>query len=113
MSRLSFFLGHGRRRPLESGAPLPGRCFPALLEGRNAMRAFRLAVVAGLVLSAPVQGAEGEAKKWLTGRWAAPAAEKTPVPEASPVGKPRAKAKAKAKTKARPKGAAAKKQAEE
>src|SRR5262249_2604600 len=90
-------------------------------KSENAMRFAGLIVLAGLVLPARLQGADGEgdAKKWLTGKWApiptpapalagaTPPAEKQAGATASPKGK------AKAKIKTRAKRSAAKKPAEE
>jgi hypothetical protein len=80
------------------------------------MQAASLVVLAGLLLSPQLQGADGrgDAKKWLTGRWApapapgaAAAAEKQSGADANPKGKVKAKIKTKGKR------AAAKKPAEE
>src|SRR6516162_5129424 len=64
------------------------------------MRFVSLAVLFGLVVSARVQADDGDAKKWLTGRWAPAPAEKKSGPETNPAGKPKAKMKARAKRQA-------------
>jgi hypothetical protein len=68
------------------------------------MRSVCLAAVFGLLFSARLQAVDGDAKQWLSGRWApAPAAgavEKKSGPETNPVGKPRVKMKAKARRQA-------------
>ena len=68
------------------------------------MRSVSLAILLGLLFSARLQAAEGDAKKWLTGRWAptpaAAAADKKSSPEANPAGKPKAKTKARTKRQA-------------
>jgi hypothetical protein len=71
------------------------------------MRLASLVILAGLVLSARLEAADGESKKWLPGRWAPSAAEKKPDSE------PKASLRRKAKTKLRSKRLAAKKTAEE
>src|SRR5262245_29299681 len=79
------------------------------------MRAASLVVLAGIMLSPQVQGADGhgDAKKWLTGRWApaptataaAATAEKQSGADANPKGKVKAKIKTKGKRAAAKKGA--------
>jgi hypothetical protein len=70
------------------------------------MRSLCLAVLFGLLFLARLHAVEGDAKKWLTGRWAstpAVAAEKKSGQDANQVGKPKVKMKARAKRQATPK----------
>jgi hypothetical protein len=65
------------------------------------MRPVVLTLLFGFAFSARLQAAEGDAKKWLAGRWApaptAAAAEKKTGPDTSSVGKTKAKTKPRAK----------------
>jgi hypothetical protein len=71
------------------------------------MRAVILVLMIGVSQSASAPAADGDAKKWLTGRWApaATAAANTSDPAANPAGKPKAKIKGKSKRTATKKAA--------